>query len=173
MHTFLPQTAEYALRVMAWISARYPSEPTLARELSQGTQIPEQYLAKVLRRLVLAGILVSRKGRGGGFTLARPPREIRFREVLEAVHAYPQEGRCAFGWGDCDGANPCPLHESWSAMSDGFHRWAATATFARVQAAEATRRGRTAGRATRRGSVAGERVARTRPRARVRTASSP
>jgi alkaline phosphatase D len=66
LHTFLSQTAEYALRAMAWLALRSPHEPVLARELSQGTQIPAQYLSKILRRLVLAGMLESRKGRGGG-----------------------------------------------------------------------------------------------------------
>ncbi len=142
MHTFLSQTAEYALRAMAWIASHPPRAPVLARDLSAGTQIPAQYLSKILRRLVLAGILESRKGRGGGFTLARPPREIRFREVLAAVDAYPREGRCAFGWGSCDAAHPCPLHESWSGMSEGFRKWAANSSFANVRQGSARPRAR-------------------------------
>ena len=133
MHTFLSQTAEYALRAMAWIALRSPREPVLARDLSEGTQIPAQYLSKILRRLVLAGLLESRKGRGGGFTLARPPKEIRFRDVLVAIDAYPQEGRCAFGWGACNASRPCPLHDSWSTMSERFRAWASKSSFASVR----------------------------------------
>jgi len=133
MHTFLSQTAEYALRAMAWIALRSPRVPVLARDLSEGTGIPSQYLSKILRRLVLAGILESRKGRGGGFTLARPPGKLTFKEVLMAVDAYPLEDRCAFGWGTCDPRNPCPLHDSWTRMSESFRDWAATTTFAQVQ----------------------------------------
>lgn len=133
MHTFLSQTAEYALRAMAWMALRSPRDPILARELSLGTQIPAQYLSKILRRLVLAGLLESRKGRGGGFTLARPAKDIRFRDVLEAIDAYPQEGRCAFGWGACKASSPCPLHGSWSTLSDRFRVWASQSTFAGVR----------------------------------------
>ena len=142
MHTFLSQTAEYALRAMAWIASRPPGQPVLARDLSEGTQIPAQYLSKILRRLVLAGVLESRKGRGGGFTFARPAKEIRFREVLVAVDAYPKEGRCAFGWGACDANQPCPLHDSWSGMSEGFRRWASSSSFANVRDVPAPRRAR-------------------------------
>jgi Rrf2 family protein len=124
MHTFLSQTAEYALRAMAWVAARATDEPVLTRDLSAGTGIPAQYLAKILRRLVLAGILESRKGRGGGFTLARPADRIRFRDVLSAVDAYPKADRCAFGWGACDSLQPCPLHDSWAGMSERFQAWA-------------------------------------------------
>ena len=141
MHTFLSQTAEYALRAMAWMASRPPGEPVLARDLSAGTGIPSEYLAKILRRLVLAGILESRKGRGGGFSLARPPGKIPFRDVLVALDAYPREDRCAFGWGACDASRPCPLHASWSRMSRGFHAWAARTTFAEVRGAPVRRAG--------------------------------
>lgn len=129
MQTF-SQTAEYALRVMAWIAGRPAGQPILARDLSAGTLIPEPYLLKILRRLVLAGLLESRKGRGGGFVLSRSPATIRFSDVLEAVDAAPRQDRCAFGWGRCDPSQPCPLHTSWGPMSEAFRIWAATSTFA-------------------------------------------
>lgn len=128
MHTF-SQTAEYALRVVAWIAGRPNGQPILARDLATATLIPEQYLLKILRRLVLAGVLESRKGRGGGFVLSKPPERICFRDVLEAVDAYPRQDRCAFGWGACDPSRPCPLHTSWGPMSETFKRWAMTSTF--------------------------------------------
>jgi Rrf2 family iron-sulfur cluster assembly transcriptional regulator len=129
MQTFLSQTAEYALRAMARIAAQGKAEPLRASDLSVETRIPQQYLSKILRRLVLAGILVSKKGRGGGFTLARPPSRIILRDVLAAVDAYPQEGRCAFGLHACSRKHPCALHDGWCRLSDDFHRWATKTTF--------------------------------------------
>jgi Rrf2 family protein len=146
MHTF-SQTAEYALRVMAWIAGRPAGQPILSRDLSADTLIPEQYLLKILRRLVLAGLLESRKGRGGGFVLSRSPAAIRFSDVLEAVDAYPRQDRCAFGWGTCDPSQPCPLHTSWGPMSEAYRTWATTSTFAGFDtrpAARAPRRATTA-----------------------------
>jgi Rrf2 family iron-sulfur cluster assembly transcriptional regulator len=132
MHT-ISQTAEYALRAMAGIACRSTTEPILARDLSADTLIPEQYLLKILRRLVIAGLLESRKGRGGGFVLSRPPDRIRFRDVLEAVDAYPRENECAFGWGACDASRPCPLHTSWGPMSQALRTWATTSAFAGLE----------------------------------------
>jgi Rrf2 family iron-sulfur cluster assembly transcriptional regulator len=86
-----------------------------------------------MRRLVLGGLLASQKGQGGGFRLARPPGEIRFVDILSAVDAYPEPGRCAFGWGACDELTPCPLHESWSQLNDALCNWASTSTLAVVQ----------------------------------------
>jgi Rrf2 family protein len=133
MQTFLSQTAEYALRAMARIAAQGEGEPLLARDLSVETRIPEQYLSKILSRLVVAGILRSKKGRGGGFTLARPPARIHLRAVLKAVDACPQKGRCAFGLQACSAKHPCALHAGWCRLSDNFHRWAARTTFDRMR----------------------------------------
>jgi Rrf2 family protein len=101
-------------------------------DLSTGTGIPTHYLSKVLRRLVLAGVLTSQKGQGGGFSLARPSSEIRVIDVLTAVDAYPSEGRCAFGWGECTDVHPCPLHEVWTRLNDQISAWATGTTLADI-----------------------------------------
>jgi len=120
----LSQTAEYALRAMAWLASAPEGKPVRAVDLSRTTGIPTHYLSKVLRRLVLADLLESQKGQGGGFSLSRSPREIAFSDILSAVDAFPAEGRCAFGWGQCDATDPCPLHDSWSHLNDRIRDWA-------------------------------------------------
>jgi len=128
MHSFLSQTSEYALRAMAWLANESPNAPVCATDLSEGSGVPLHYLSKVLRRLVLAGLLVSRKGFGGGFTLARPPSEIAFSDILKATDAYPSLNRCSFGWGTCNIEHPCPLHGSVAALRENFQHWADTTT---------------------------------------------
>ena len=127
------QTTEYALRAMAWLAATSPNTPVRARKLSEETGIPIHYLAKIMRRLVIGGVLTSQKGKGGGFILARPRDQIRFAEILHAVDAYPEAGRCAFGWGACNEAAPCPLHESWSQLGGAVRDWASSTTLADVR----------------------------------------
>jgi Rrf2 family protein len=128
----LSQTAEYALRAMAWLATAPTDEPTRAKDLSAATGIPTHYLSKVMRRLVLAGLLNSQKGQGGGFLLSRPPREIRFLDILTAVDAFPGAGHCAFGWGECDEIHPCPLHGSWSRLNEQLQSWAEGTTLADI-----------------------------------------
>lgn len=130
MASFLPQTAEYALRAMVWFATHSADRVVPARDLSLETGIPSNYLSKILRRLVLAGILESRRGPGGGFQLARPPKRVSFRDVLLAVDAYPEDDHCAFGWGSCSPRRPCPLHEPWSRLSEEFRHWACSTTLA-------------------------------------------
>lgn len=128
--SILSQTAEYALRATAWLAACSPDTAVRARDLSRATGIPAYYLPKILRRLVVAGLLSSRRGQGGGFALTRPPDEIRLLDVLVAVETPAEPGRCAFGWGTCDAGAPCPLHAAWAPMGEAFQQWAATTTLA-------------------------------------------
>lgn len=120
---------------MAYL-ARPHAEPMRAADLSRATQVPVHYLSKVLRRLVHARLLVSQKGHGGGFVLARPARKIRFADVLAAVDEAPRGGHCAFGWGECDERHPCPLHPAWSKLNDALTSWADRTTLADVAAAQ-------------------------------------
>ena len=129
----LNQTAQYALRAMAWIATLDDDEAIPAKDLAEATDIPLHYLQKVLRRLVIEGVLKSRKGRGGGFSLARPRKEVTFDQVLHAVDAMPEKGVCAWGWGQCDATHPCPLHQAWSPLTKGFQQWARTTTLEDVQ----------------------------------------
>jgi Rrf2 family protein len=134
---FISQTAEYAIRAMATLAIVPEGKKIRATDLGRATGIPAPYLSKILRRLVLADLLVSQKGQGGGFALARPAAEIPFVAILEAVNAFPTDGRCAFGWGDCDQLTPCPLHGSWSRLNNHLRSWASDSNLAEV--AEAAR----------------------------------
>ena len=127
------QTAQYALRVMAYIAVNREEAPFRAKDLSAKTGVPTPYLSKILRRLVETGLLNSQKGHGGGYFLDRPPQEIRFSDVLSAVDYEVEPATCMFGWGPCDIANPCPLHLYWSDLKAHYEQWAQRYTLADVE----------------------------------------
>lgn len=57
----------------------------LASRISKEYNIPMEYLLKILQQLVRANILRSKRGPRGGFTMARPTKEITMLEIIEAV----------------------------------------------------------------------------------------
>ena len=126
------QTAQYALRVMAHIAVNTEKAPYRAKDLSAETGVPTPYLSKILRRLVETGLLDSQKGHGGGYSLARPPADIRFSDILGAIDYEVEPQTCMFGWGPCDVTNPCPLHPFWSDLKDNYNDWAERYTLATV-----------------------------------------
>lgn len=134
MPMYLTQTAEYALRAMTWLANRDDEEEggVRAADLAEQVSVPLPYLQKILRRLVVAGLLESRKGHGGGFRLAYEPEDIRFDEILKATDFDVEENRCAFGWAACDPDHPCPVHPAWARLNEGVGRWASETTLADV-----------------------------------------
>lgn len=68
------------------------SERSLSgKELAESLELPEDVLLKILQQLVRGRLLASRRGRNGGFWLARNVSEISLKEVLEAIEG-PQLG---------------------------------------------------------------------------------
>jgi Rrf2 family protein len=129
---FLSQTAIYALRALAVLKALPPGGSLSGPLLSQRTGVPRDYLAKVMRHLVTAGIVSAQRGQGGGFRLHKPPERIRMVDVLEAVACDNSPGACAFGPGPCDSRKPCMLHGVWSRFQDAVGSWAMETTLAEV-----------------------------------------
>lgn len=130
--TLLPQTAEYALRAMSLLAALPPGGAMRAADLAEAADIPPAYLSKIMRRLVLDGLVLSQKGHRGGFRLGKEPKEIRFCDVLHAVAFEVKADDCAFGWGNCNTSAPCPLHAAWTRMKGAFVDWSARTTLADV-----------------------------------------
>lgn len=137
-------TAVYGLRAMATLAGLGAGETLNAGELSERTGVPQQYLSKVMRKLVVARLVRSQRGHGGGFGLARAAAKIPLADVLRAIDI-ELDGGCAFGYGQCDPGNPCVLHPIWAKLQQSLDVWTNGCTLADLGAAPA-------GRTRRRGS---------------------
>lgn len=129
----LPQTSQYALRIMTHIALNRGAAAVRAKDVASAINCSSTYVSKVMRKLVVAGLLRAEKGHGGGFVLARSPDKILFCQVLEAIEPRTNHPQCIFGWRRCDASNPCVLHHRWNAVSGQFHVWARTTSLADIQ----------------------------------------
>jgi Rrf2 family transcriptional regulator, nitric oxide-sensitive transcriptional repressor len=78
------QTVEYALRAMVQLAADSPAAST-TKAIAAKTKVPSAYLAKVLQSMRRAALIHSRRGVGGGVTLARAPKDVSLLDVIDAV----------------------------------------------------------------------------------------
>lgn len=101
------QTAEYALRAMVALLSRKDATGT-AQDLARESQVPLDYLSKVLNCLARAGVITSQRGRGGGFQPARPASQLTVLEVVAAVDPVKRITRCPLGIPGHESL--CPLH---------------------------------------------------------------
>ncbi|RMF68984.1 MAG: SUF system Fe-S cluster assembly regulator [Alphaproteobacteria bacterium] len=109
----LSQMADYAV-VLAGALAERSGEQMNAASLAAATGVPQPTVAKLLNALARAGVLVSRRGVGGGFTLARKPDAITLREVIEAADGPIALVTCLGGTQDnCGIEDLCAMRPHW------------------------------------------------------------
>lgn len=104
----LSQTVEYALRAATYL-ATAPLESRTVDQIAEATHVPVAYLSKVMQHLVRGRIVASRRGVGGGFSLARPPERLRILEIVQAVDPIQRITSCPLGLA-AHGTRLCPLH---------------------------------------------------------------
>lgn len=104
----LSQTVEYALRAATSLAAAQGESRTVD-QVAEATHVPVAYLSKVLQQLVREGIVTSRRGSGGGFTLARRPGKLTILEIVQAVDPIERITACPLGLA-AHGKRLCPLH---------------------------------------------------------------
>jgi Rrf2 family protein len=83
--TTLSRKARYALRALYALANDEARGPVLIAELAEREHIPHKFLELILLELRNAGILRSKKGKGGGYALARSPREVTLGQVIRVV----------------------------------------------------------------------------------------
>ncbi len=101
-------TAEYALRAIVFFGNQRGEAATTAR-VSEATNAPSSYLAKVLKGLRRAGIVSSQRGLHGGYTLTREPEDLTILDVVTAVDARQRIENCPLGR-PAHTSGLCPLH---------------------------------------------------------------
>lgn len=98
-----------AFHALAYMARRPQGQSLGAGELAQAVGASPSYLAKLLQKLSRAALVTSRRGFGGGFSLARPPSEISMAAVILALSDAPDDlplhPRCA----SCQLAAICPI----------------------------------------------------------------
>jgi len=104
----LTQRCQYALRALFELARKAeadPGDPVLpSAEIARVQAIPKRFLDGILLELRQAGFVDSRRGKAGGFCLARPGAEISVGEVVGFYNGPMTPVDCREG-----GERPCPL----------------------------------------------------------------
>ena len=104
----LSEACEYGLRAVVWL-AQHPAEPQKAKDIAAGIKAAPGYLVKVLQELTKAGILSTRRGSQGGFTLESDPSVLTALEVINAIDPLERIRSCPLDL-DSHGEELCPIH---------------------------------------------------------------
>jgi Rrf2 family protein len=98
-------------------------------DIADNRGLPRPMVAKLLTTLSQGGLVNGSPGPGGGYALARPPKEINFRQVHDLFERPDNSRNCPFGGGVCGGGAPCPMHDRLVQMQSEFSRYLNETTF--------------------------------------------
>src|SRR5579862_1714227 len=112
---------DYACRALLSLALHGATEtPTSVRDIAERTGLPQPYLEQILLALKGAGLVRSKRGVGGGYVLARPPREITLGQIVSAVDGPIVAGD--FGRphedGACEHEGQCILLAVWADVGE-------------------------------------------------------
>ena len=107
----LSKKADYALMAVRHLALQAGPSSTSAREIAEQYDIPIELMAKVLQRLVRAGLLISTQGTRGGYTLSRPSSVISVADVIEAIDGPFTVTACSTEKHDCEQYGKCSIRD--------------------------------------------------------------
>jgi Rrf2 family protein len=116
----LTKKADYGLIAMRYLAEHAGSSS--AKDLAEAHGIPPELLAKILQRLVKAGLLLSHHGINGGYALARDPRTISALEVIRAIEGPLFLTSCVTTRGDCEHTDRCTVREPLRKVSQSIEQ---------------------------------------------------
>lgn len=113
---FMSRTAEHAVRAILHLAVNGP-DPVKAADIAEELGAPANYMSKTLHALAGAGIVDSRRGPTGGFTLAADPHVLTLAHIIEIVDDPAPKDACLVSSDRCSERNPCHLHARWKTVS--------------------------------------------------------
>jgi len=142
----LSQKCQYALRAAFELAKHYGDSPVRIAEIAEAQAIPQRFLEAILAQLKQGGLVESRRGREGGYMLARTPEAISVGEIIRFIEGPIAPVGCVAG----DAEVRCPLHGDcvfmgmWQRASDALAAVYDGTTLDDLMAEEQTKRGQRA-----------------------------
>jgi Rrf2 family iron-sulfur cluster assembly transcriptional regulator len=109
----LSQTAHYALRAVYFLISSGDDKWHLTKDVAEVTKIPAPYLARIMSTLAKKGILRSRTGMGGGFSVGKEGLKYSLYDIVSQFDNIDSIPDCMFGFINCNGNDHLELHDQW------------------------------------------------------------
>ena len=118
----LNKKTQYAFQALMYLAENQDKGPVLIAEIAATKRIPLKFLENILLELRKAGILESKKGKGGGYFLNLPPSKIRLADMIRKIDGPIAMLPCASLYfyercSNCDEKN-CGLHDTMIEVRD-------------------------------------------------------
>jgi len=118
------KACEYAIKAIIFIARQsLNGRRTNLKEISEGTDSPEAFTAKVLQLLAKNQFIQSQKGAGGGFEMSIDGmKNLVLLAIVRAIDGDKLISECVLGLKECSGVNPCPFHDKYAPVRSDLIR---------------------------------------------------
>ena len=135
----LTNKGKYGLKAMIHLAGMPPGRPALVADIAATNTIPKKFLDAILGELRTAGFVHSKKGRGGGYVLARPAPEITVGQIVRALDGPLAPIACASrafyrSCDDCPPDKPCGVRRVMAEARDAISAVLDTCSLAHMRA---------------------------------------
>jgi len=113
----MTRAGRLAIEALLELADLGPEEWITAKALGWSTTGDPPFLQQILNRLVREGIVRSKKGRSGGYQLARNPKALTLKAIIDSTEGRGVQ-RCMLDSTPCDGIRRCRLEPTWHPIRD-------------------------------------------------------
>ena len=118
----LSKKAQYALKAAGYLASKYNQGPVQIQEIADAKKIPLKFLEGILLILKNEGLFESRKGKGGGYFLGKPPQDITVATIMRIIEGPISMLPCVslYFYKPCDNCNQqeCRINSVFSEVRD-------------------------------------------------------
>jgi FeS assembly SUF system regulator len=127
----ITKLTDYAIVVLSTMIEPTASDAFAASDVAGRSQIPQPTVSKVLKQLARAGLVVSERGKHGGYRLARDPATISVADIIDAVEGPIAVTECStHTTHHCELEGRCPMEENWIRINVAIRKALADITLA-------------------------------------------
>ena len=102
------------------LAIHFGNGPMSISDIAQRQEVSGRYLENIMGVFVAAGLVVSVRGRKGGFVLAKPPEEIRMVDVVQTAEGSLAPVACVDDPRHCERSDTCVTYEVWGKVRDSI-----------------------------------------------------
>ncbi len=103
----------YGTMAMLDLALHYGEGPIMVKDIARRQHISERYLEHLLISLKVSGMVRSARGTHGGFTLAKPPSQIKFSEIIQVTEGSMAPTECVDNPETYPRAALCAVYDVW------------------------------------------------------------
>jgi Rrf2 family protein len=112
----LSTKGRHSSRAMLDLTLHYGLGPISVKEIAQRQEISERYLENIMTTLISRGLVISIRGKGGGFMLSKPPHKIRLIEIIHVMEGSIAPVHCVDDPTICGRSEQCVTYDVWGML---------------------------------------------------------